>query len=60
MSAMIPMAYIDKMKNAAEDALGSAKGLRDETEKNVYEALNNKNWGASGSTLSDISRETYS
>ncbi|KAJ1445421.1 hypothetical protein M885DRAFT_453658 [Pelagophyceae sp. CCMP2097] len=49
------------MRNAAEDALGAAKGrIGDETEKNVYEAINNKNWGASGSVLSDIARDTYS
>ena len=55
------MAYLDKMRNAAEDVLGAAKGrIGDDTEKNVYEALNNKNWGASGTTLSDIAKDTYS
>lgn len=34
--------------------------MRDETERKVFEALNNKNWGASSTTLNDIARETYS
>ena len=39
---------------------GQARGMRDETEKKVFEALNNKNWGASSTTLNEIARETYS
>jgi len=42
--------YLDKVRNAAEDAYGQARGMRDETEKKVFEALNNKNWGASSTT----------
>jgi len=57
---MANLAYLDKVRNAAEDAYGHARGLRDETEKKVFEALNNKNWGASSTTLNDISQETYS
>ena len=34
--------------------------MRDDTEKKVFEALNNKNWGASSTTLNVIARETYS
>mmetsp|Transcript_21718 Transcript_21718/g.28103 ORF Transcript_21718/g.28103 Transcript_21718/m.28103 type:complete len:630 (+) Transcript_21718:74-1963(+) len=50
---------LDKVRNMAEDALGQARGLRDETERKVFEALNNKNWGASSTTLLEIARETY-
>lgn len=57
---MANLAYLDKVRNAAEDAYGHARGLRDETERKVFEALNNKNWGASSTTLNDIARETYS
>jgi len=54
------MAYLDKMRNLAEDAYGAARGMRDETEKKVFEALNNKSWGASSTVLSEIARETFS
>ncbi|CBJ27650.1 conserved unknown protein [Ectocarpus siliculosus] len=30
-----------------------------DTEKRVYEALSNKNWGASSTLLNDIARDTY-
>lgn len=32
---------------------------RNDTEKRVYEALSNKNWGASSTLLNDIARDTY-
>ena len=32
---------------------------RNDTEKRVYEALSNKNWGASSTMLNDIARDTY-
>lgn len=54
------LAYLDKLRNVAEDAYGTARGMRDDTEKKVFEALNNKNWGASSTTLLDISRDTFS
>lgn len=49
--------YID---NAISPRYGHARGLRHETEKKVFEALNNKNWGASSTTLNNIARDTYS
>lgn len=57
---MSNMAYLDKLRNVAEDAYGTARGMRDETERKVFEALNNKNWGASSTTLAEIARETFS
>ncbi|KAJ8613982.1 hypothetical protein CTAYLR_005636 [Chrysophaeum taylorii] len=54
------MASLDKLRNLAEDAYGTARGMRDDTEKKVFEALNNKNWGASSTTLNEIARETFS
>jgi len=34
--------------------------MQDETQKRVFEALNNKTWGASSTILMEIAKETYS
>ena len=54
------LAYLDKMRNMAEDAYGQARGTQDETVKKVFEALNNKTWGASSTMLMEIARDTSS
>jgi ENTH domain len=32
---------------------------KNDTEKRVYEALSNKNWGTSSTILNDIARDSY-
>eukprot|EP00532_Pseudo-nitzschia_australis_P004828 CAMPEP_0168186898 /NCGR_PEP_ID=MMETSP0139_2-20121125/14701_1 /TAXON_ID=44445 /ORGANISM="Pseudo-nitzschia australis, Strain 10249 10 AB" /LENGTH=648 /DNA_ID=CAMNT_0008108983 /DNA_START=123 /DNA_END=2069 /DNA_ORIENTATION=+ len=49
---------IDKIQNLAEDAFNSAKPKTD-VEARVYEVLSHKNWGASGSSMNEIARDTY-
>mmetsp|Transcript_42295 Transcript_42295/g.88117 ORF Transcript_42295/g.88117 Transcript_42295/m.88117 type:complete len:651 (+) Transcript_42295:77-2029(+) len=49
---------IDKIQNLAEDAFNQAKPKTD-VEARVYEVLSHKNWGASGSLMNEIARDTY-
>jgi len=49
---------IDKIRNAAEDALNQAKP-KTEVEARVYEALSHKNWGTSSTLMNEISRDTF-
>jgi len=49
---------IDKIQNLAEDAYNQAKPKTD-VEARVYEVLSHKNWGASGSLMNEIARDTY-
>jgi len=49
---------LDKIQNLAEDAFNSAKPKTD-VEARVYEVLSHKNWGASGSLMNEIARDTY-
>eukprot|EP00531_Pseudo-nitzschia_arenysensis_P015679 CAMPEP_0116151966 /NCGR_PEP_ID=MMETSP0329-20121206/20392_1 /TAXON_ID=697910 /ORGANISM="Pseudo-nitzschia arenysensis, Strain B593" /LENGTH=350 /DNA_ID=CAMNT_0003648641 /DNA_START=93 /DNA_END=1142 /DNA_ORIENTATION=- len=49
---------LDKIQNLAEDAYNSAKPKTD-VEARVYEVLSHKNWGASGSLMNEIARDTY-
>jgi len=49
---------IDKIQNLAEDAYNSAKPKTD-VEARVYEVLSHKNWGASGSLMNEIARDTF-
>ncbi|KAG7350688.1 ENTH domain containing protein [Nitzschia inconspicua] len=49
---------IDKIQNLAEDAFNQAKPKTD-VEARVYEVLSHKNWGASGSLMNEIARDTF-
>mmetsp|Transcript_17567 Transcript_17567/g.19018 ORF Transcript_17567/g.19018 Transcript_17567/m.19018 type:complete len:615 (-) Transcript_17567:271-2115(-) len=49
---------IDKIQNLAEDAYNQHKPKTD-VEARVYEVLSHKNWGASGSLMNEIARDTY-
>jgi len=49
---------IDKIQNMAEDVYNSAKPKTD-VEARVFEVLSHKNWGASGSLMNEIARDTY-
>jgi len=48
---------IDKIRNAAEDAINQAKP-KSEVEARVYEVLSHKNWGASSSIMNEIAADT--
>ena len=50
---------IDKLKNYAADVKNQVANAKNETERSVYDALNNKNWGASSTILNDIARDSY-
>ncbi|CAN0308421.1 unnamed protein product [Ectocarpus sp. 12 AP-2014] len=49
---------LDKVKNMVGEVRDTI-APRNDTEKRVYEALSNKNWGASSTLLNDIARDTY-
>jgi len=49
---------IDKIQNLAEDAYNQHKPKTD-VEARVYEVLSHKNWGASGSLMNEVARDTY-
>jgi len=49
---------IDKIQNLAEDAFNQAKP-KTEVEARMCEVLSHKNWGASGSLMNEIARDTY-
>jgi len=49
---------IDKIRNAAEDALNQAKPKTD-VEARIYEALSHKNWGSSSTLMNEIARDSY-
>eukprot|EP00638_Chattonella_subsalsa_P004933 CAMPEP_0117757266 /NCGR_PEP_ID=MMETSP0947-20121206/14621_1 /TAXON_ID=44440 /ORGANISM="Chattonella subsalsa, Strain CCMP2191" /LENGTH=739 /DNA_ID=CAMNT_0005577111 /DNA_START=101 /DNA_END=2320 /DNA_ORIENTATION=+ len=48
----------DALRNAVEEVATTVKPKND-TEKRVYEALSNKNWGASSSLMQEIARDTF-
>lgn len=49
---------IDKIRNAAEDALNQVKPKTD-VEARVYEVLSHKNWGAASSIMNQIAADTF-
>lgn len=49
---------IDKIRNAAEDALNQAKPKTD-VEARIYEALSHKNWGSSSTLMNEIARDSF-
>lgn len=49
---------IDKIRNAAEDALNQAKP-KTEVEARIYEALSHKNWGSSSTLMNEIARDSF-
>mmetsp|Transcript_6369 Transcript_6369/g.12168 ORF Transcript_6369/g.12168 Transcript_6369/m.12168 type:complete len:317 (-) Transcript_6369:59-1009(-) len=49
---------LDKLRNAAEDAINAAKPKSDH-EALVFECLSHKNWGASSTIMNNIARDTY-
>mmetsp|Transcript_2406 Transcript_2406/g.3483 ORF Transcript_2406/g.3483 Transcript_2406/m.3483 type:complete len:631 (-) Transcript_2406:150-2042(-) len=55
----IDKSTIDKLKNYAADVKNQVAVAKNETERQVYDALSNKNWGASSTILNDIAKETY-
>lgn len=49
---------IDKIRNAAEDAINQAKPKSD-VETRIYEALSHKNWGSSSTLMNEIARDSF-
>jgi len=49
---------IDKIRNAAEDAINQARP-KSEVEARVFEVLSHKNWGSSSTLLNEIARDTF-
>ncbi|KAG5175034.1 hypothetical protein JKP88DRAFT_259252 [Tribonema minus] len=50
---------IDKLKNLAADVKNQVAVAKNDTERQVYDVLSNKNWGASSTILNDIARDSY-